>query len=101
MLIKIETARFLAYRAARAIEAKHPEAAKYSAMAKLYSSEIAVQVCNDSLQLHGGYGFTKDYPVEKMYRDAKILTIYEGTSQIQKNEIGTYIIKEAQKSISS
>ena len=100
MLIKVETARFLSYRAAKAVEAKHPEAAKYSAMAKLHASEIAIQVANDSLQLHGGYGFTKDYPIEKMYRDAKILTIYEGTSQIQKNEIGTYIIKEAQKSIS-
>jgi acyl-CoA dehydrogenase len=73
----------------------HPESARYSAMAKLMSSEAAVSICNDALQLHGGYGFTKDYPIEKMYRDAKILTIYEGTSQIQKNEIGAYIIKES------
>ena len=75
--------------------AGHPEAAKFSAMAKYAASETAVAVANDALQLHGGYGFTKDYPIEKMYRDAKILTIYEGTSQIQKNEIGAYIIKES------
>lgn len=97
MAVKIEGARLMAYRAAKYSMAGHPETAKYSAMAKLYSSEIAVQVCNDALQLHGGYGFTKDYPVEKMYRDSKILTIYEGTSQIQKNEIGAYVIKEAQQ----
>jgi alkylation response protein AidB-like acyl-CoA dehydrogenase len=95
MATKIEAARLLAYRAAKYALNNHPEAARYSAMAKLLSSETAVQVCNDALQLHGGYGFTKDYPIEKMYRDAKILTIYEGTSQIQKNEIGAYCIKDA------
>ncbi|MBS0617189.1 MAG: acyl-CoA dehydrogenase family protein [Spirochaetes bacterium] len=95
MTTKIEASRLLAYRAAKYSLNNHPEAARYSAMAKLMSSETAVQVCNDALQLHGGYGFTKDYPVEKMYRDAKILTIYEGTSQIQKNEIGSYAIKDA------
>lgn len=95
MITKIEASRLLAYRAAKYSLNNHPEAARFSAMAKLISSETAVQVCNDSLQLHGGYGFTKDYPVEKMYRDAKILTIYEGTSQIQKNEIGAYAIKDS------
>ena len=95
MITKIEASRLLAYRAAKYSLNNHPESARYSAMAKLISSETAVQVCNDALQLHGGYGFTKDYPVEKMYRDAKILTIYEGTSQIQKNEIGSYAIKDA------
>ena len=97
MSVKIDSSRFLTYRAAKASEISHPQAPRYSAMAKYYASECAVQVVNDALQLHGGYGFTKDYPIEKMYRDAKILTIYEGTSQIQKNEIGAYIIKEAQK----
>lgn len=95
MAVKIEGARLMALRAARYAVNEHPETAKYSAMAKYYASEVAVQVANDALQLHGGYGFTKDYPVEKMYRDAKILTIYEGTSQIQKNEIGAYLIKDA------
>lgn len=95
MATRIEQARLLTYRAAKYAMAGHPEAAKFSAMAKYAASETAVAVANDALQLHGGYGFTKDYPIEKMYRDAKILTIYEGTSQIQKNEIGAYIIKEA------
>lgn len=99
MLTKIEAAKLLAYRAAKYSIAGHPQTAKYSAIAKLYSSEIAIEVANDALQLHGGYGFTKDYPIEKMYRDAKILTIYEGTSQIQKNEIGAYIIKDAKKMV--
>ncbi len=97
MAVKIDSSRFLTYRASRAVDVSHPQAPKYSAMAKYHASESAVQVVNDALQLHGGYGFTKDYPIEKMYRDAKILTIYEGTSQIQKNEIGAYIIKEAQR----
>ncbi len=97
MAVKIDSSRFLTYRAAKASDFSHPQSPRYSAIAKYHASECAVQVVNDALQLHGGYGFTKDYPIEKMYRDAKILTIYEGTSQIQKNEIGTYIIKEAQK----
>ncbi len=97
MVVKIHASRMLAYKSAKFSEIKHPESAKFSAMAKYYSSEIALQVVNDALQIHGGYGFTKDYPIEKMYRDAKILTIYEGTSQIQKNEIASYIIQEAAK----
>jgi len=95
MAVKIDGARLLAYRAARASSTGNADMAKYSAIAKYYAAEIAMQVCTDSLQLHGGYGFTKDYPIEKMFRDAKILSIYEGTSQIQKNEIATYIIKES------
>lgn len=95
MATRIEQARLMTYRAAKYAMAGHSEAAKYSAMAKYAASETAVAVANDALQLHGGYGFTKDYPVEKMYRDAKILTIYEGTSQIQKNEIAAHILKES------
>ncbi len=95
MAMRIEAARLLAYKAAKFLMVNHPEAPKYSAMAKLYASETAQFVTYNALQLHGGYGFTKDYPVEKMFRDARILTIYEGTSHIQKNEIGAYIVKEA------
>ena len=95
MVVKIEAARMLAYRAAKYAIHNHPDTAKTSAIAKFFASESAVQIANDAVQIHGGYGFTKDYPVEKMYRDAKILTIYEGTSQIQLNEIGAYVIKEA------
>ena len=95
MVVKIEAARMLAYRAAKYAIHNHPDTAKTSAIAKFFASESAVQIANDAVQIHGGYGFTKDYPVEKMYRDAKILTIYEGTSQIQLNEIGAYVIKDA------
>lgn len=97
MLVKIEAARLLTYRAASYSAVRHPEMAKYSAIAKYFACEAAMEVTTDAVQILGGYGYTKEYPVEKMFRDAKILTIYEGTSQIQKNEIGTYIIKEASK----
>ena len=66
---------------------------KESAMAKYASSEIAVKVCNEAVQIHGGYGFTKDYPVEKFYRDVKLCTIGEGTSEIQKLVISREISK--------
>jgi alkylation response protein AidB-like acyl-CoA dehydrogenase len=62
-------------------------------MAKYASSEMAVKVCNEAVQIHGGYGFTKDYPVEKFYRDVKLCTIGEGTSEIQKLVISREISK--------
>ena len=64
-------------------------------MAKLFASETAMQVTTDAVQIFGGYGYCKEYPVEKMMRDAKITTLYEGTSQIQKNEIALNLIKES------
>lgn len=97
MAIKVDSAQMLTERSLAALNVGHSELPKYSAMAKCYSSEIAMEVATDALQLHGGYGFTKDYPVEKMFRDAKILSIYEGTTQIQKNEIGFYLIKESKR----
>jgi alkylation response protein AidB-like acyl-CoA dehydrogenase len=62
-------------------------------MAKLYASEIAVEVANDAVQIFGGYGYIKDFPVEKFYRDAKLCTIGEGTSEIQKLVISRAILK--------
>ena len=62
-------------------------------MAKLYASEVAVRVANEAVQVHGGYGFTKDYPVEKFYRDAKLCTIGEGTSEIQRLVIARQLLK--------
>ncbi len=70
---------------------------KESAMAKLYASEVAVEVSNESVQIHGGYGFTKDYPAEKFFRDAKLCTIGEGTSAIQKMVIAREIKKDVFK----
>lgn len=95
MAIATETGREICYKAARMSDAGDPNLPKYSAIAKAYCSEMAVKVAIDAVQIYGGYGYTKDYPVEKLMRDAKILTIFEGTTQIQKNEIAAYIIKEA------
>ena len=61
-------------------------------MAKLYASEVAVRATNEAVQIHGGYGFTKDYPVEKYYRDVKLCTIGEGTSEIQRMVIARELL---------
>jgi butyryl-CoA dehydrogenase len=63
-------------------------------MCKLFATDVAMRVTTDVVQIFGGYGYMRDYPVEKMMRDAKILQIYEGTNQIQRNVIGQYLIKE-------
>jgi len=63
-------------------------------MAKMYASEVAVRVATDAVQIHGGYGYTKDFPVEKFYRDAKLTTIGEGTTEIQKLVIARQILKD-------
>ncbi|MDP3732895.1 MAG: acyl-CoA dehydrogenase family protein, partial [Candidatus Omnitrophota bacterium] len=70
---------------------------KDSAMAKLFASDVAMKVTTDAVQILGGYGYMKDYPVEKYMRDAKITQIYEGTNQIQRNIIALKLIKEAAK----
>jgi alkylation response protein AidB-like acyl-CoA dehydrogenase len=66
---------------------------KDSAMAKYYASEVSVKVSNDAVQIFGGYGYTKDFPVEKFYRDSKLCTIGEGTSEIQKIIIAREVLK--------
>jgi alkylation response protein AidB-like acyl-CoA dehydrogenase len=65
-----------------------------SSMAKLYTSEVAVRAANEGVQIHGGYGFIKDYPAEKFYRDVKLCTIGEGTSEIQRLVISRQILKD-------
>ncbi|MCB1177494.1 MAG: acyl-CoA dehydrogenase family protein [Leptospiraceae bacterium] len=95
MSIIVETGREITYKAARMSDAGDPNLAKYSAIAKAYTSEGAMKCALDAVQIYGGYGYTKEYPVEKLMRDAKILCIFEGTTQIQKNEIAAYVIKEA------
>lgn len=92
MATKIEAAKLLTYRAAD-LKNRGLEVTKESAMAKLYASEIAVEVANEAVQIFGGYGFTKDFPVEKFYRDVKLCTIGEGTSEIQKLVISRSILK--------
>lgn len=92
MATKIEAAKLLTYRAG-ALKNKGLEVNKESAMAKLFASEVAVEVANDCVQIFGGYGYTKDFPAEKYYRDAKLCTIGEGTSEIQKLVISRAILK--------
>jgi len=82
MATEVEAARLLVYNAARLRDAGLPFQTE-AAMAKYYSSEIAEKVASKAIEVHGGVGITKDYPVEKLYRDAKIGRIYEGTSNIQ------------------
>lgn len=95
MAMKTEASRLLTYKAGLLAEMGHKDTAKFSAMAKCFAADSAMQVATDGLQIFGGYGYTKEYPAEKYFRDAKILQIYEGTSQIQKNEIAAGLIKEA------
>ncbi|HTH58126.1 MAG TPA: acyl-CoA dehydrogenase family protein [Cyclobacteriaceae bacterium] len=92
MATKIEAARLLVHQSAD-LKNHHKPMSKESAMAKLYASEIAVEVANDAVQIFGGYGYIKDFPVEKFYRDAKLCTIGEGTSEIQKLVISRAILK--------
>ena len=94
MAAQIEAARALTYHAARYCDSGATDISKYSAMAKLISTDTCMKVTVDAVQIFGGYGYMKDYPVEKMMRDAKILQIYEGTNQIQRTVIGQYLIKE-------
>lgn len=90
---ELEAARLLTYRAAF-LEDRGKKIPKESAMAKLFASELAVKASSTAVQIHGGYGFTKDYPVEKFYRDSKLATIGEGTSEIQRWIIAQKVLSE-------
>jgi alkylation response protein AidB-like acyl-CoA dehydrogenase len=92
MATQIEAARLLTLQAAW-LKDEGKTVTRQSAMAKLFASEIAVEVCGEALQVHGGYGFIKDYPVEKFYRDVKLMTIGEGTSEIQRMVIARQLLK--------
>ncbi len=94
MATQLEAARALVYATAKMIDAGSKNFSKESAMAKLFASDVAMKVTVDAVQVLGGYGYMKEYPVEKMMRDAKITQIYEGTNQIQRNIIALELIKE-------
>lgn len=94
MATQIEAARALTYVVAKMIDRGAKKVAKASAMAKVFASDVAMKVTTDAVQILGGYGYMKDYPVEKMMRDAKITQIYEGTNQIQRTIIASNLIKE-------
>ncbi len=95
MAVAVEASRCLVYQAARTIDSGSRDISKISAMCKLLASDTAMKVTTDAVQIFGGYGYMKEYPVEKMMRDAKITQIYEGTNQIQREVIALAMIKEA------
>jgi alkylation response protein AidB-like acyl-CoA dehydrogenase len=95
MATHIEAARQLVYTAARAADAGVKNVSKLSAMCKLFATDVAMMVTTNAVQLFGGYGYCKDYPIEKYMRDAKITQIYEGTNQIQRLVIARAILREA------
>jgi alkylation response protein AidB-like acyl-CoA dehydrogenase len=94
MALQIEAARLLVYRAAFIADEHKQPVSKYSAMAKVFASEAANKVTTQAVQILGGYGYTRDYPVERMMRDAKITEIYEGTSEIQRVVVAANILRE-------
>ena len=93
MATEIEASELLLHKAAF-LKEQHRPVTTAGAMAKMYASEVCVKVANEAVQIHGGYGFTKDFPVEKFYRDAKLCTIGEGTTEIQKVVISRNLLKE-------
>ena len=92
---QVEAARALTYATARMVDSGAKSVAKESAMSKLFASDVAVKVTSDAVQIFGGYGYMREYPVEKYMRDAKITQIYEGTNQIQREVIALALIREA------
>jgi alkylation response protein AidB-like acyl-CoA dehydrogenase len=92
MACRIEAARLLTYRAAWMKDTGTARTSRESSMAKLYSSEMAVRAAEEGVQIHGGYGFVKDYPAEKFFRDVKLCTIGEGTSEIQRLVIARQLL---------
>ena len=94
MAIKVESSRALLYATCRFMDTNPKNFSKESAMSKCYATDVSMEVTTDAVQVLAGYGYMKEYPVEKMMRDAKILQIYEGTNQIQRNVIGLELSKE-------
>jgi alkylation response protein AidB-like acyl-CoA dehydrogenase len=92
MATEVEAARLLVYQAAWLADQRNVRFTRESSMAKLFASEVAVRVANECVQVHGGYGFIKDYPAEKFYRDVKLCTIGEGTSEIQRLVIARQLL---------
>jgi alkylation response protein AidB-like acyl-CoA dehydrogenase len=95
MATRVEAARNLVYVAALAVDQKEPAISKLSAMCKLFATDTAMQVTTDAVQIFGGYGYMRDYPIEKYMRDAKITQIYEGTNQVQRMVVARSLVKES------
>ena len=95
MATKVEAARNLVYTAALTVDTNAPDISKLSAMCKLFATDTAMEVTTNAVQIFGGYGYMRDYPIEKYMRDAKITQIYEGTNQVQRLVVARALIKEA------
>ena len=95
MATKTEAARNLVYVAALAVDGGEPNVSKISAMCKLFATDVAMEVTTNAVQIFGGYGYMRDYPIEKYMRDAKITQIYEGTNQVQRMVVARALVKEA------
>lgn len=93
MAMKVEAARLLVYTAANAVHKNSKTKSMYAALSKCYGGDIAMEVTTDAVQVLGGYGFTKEFPVERMMRDAKITQIYEGTNQVQRMVMSRHLLK--------
>jgi butyryl-CoA dehydrogenase len=91
MAVQVEAARQLVWHAASLRDAGEP-CLKEASMAKLFATEMAERVCSDAIQVHGGYGYVSDFPVERIYRDVRVCQIYEGTSDIQRMVIGRALL---------
>jgi butyryl-CoA dehydrogenase len=91
---QVEAARQLVYAAAHAADTEHPDTQKLASMCKYYATDVAMKVSTDAVQVFGGYGFMRDYPIEKYMRDAKITQIYEGTNQVQRMVVSRFLVKE-------
>jgi alkylation response protein AidB-like acyl-CoA dehydrogenase len=94
MATEIDAARLMVYRAASKLDSADPDMTLYCAMAKRYATDVGFRVCNDALQLHGGYGYLKDYPLERYLRDLRVHQILEGTNEIMRVIIARRLLKE-------
>lgn len=95
MATELEAARLMVHRGATAIDQHHPETAMYCAMAKRFATDVGFSVCNDALQLYGGYGYLKEYPIERYFRDLRVHQILEGTNEIMRVIIARRILQES------
>lgn len=94
MLTDLEAARLLVHRGAEALDTKHPNAPMYCAMAKRFATDKGFQICNDALQIFGGYGYIKEYPIERYFRDLRVHSILEGTNEIMRMIIARQVLDE-------
>jgi hypothetical protein len=94
MATELDAARLMVWRAAQALDANAPDKTQYCAMAKRLATDVGFTVCNEALQLHGGYGYMKDYPIERYFRDLRVHQILEGTNEIMRVIIARKLLSQ-------